>query len=62
MIDLIVWYFKTVWEKDPFEDSKMGLWFGRIWGTLVSPIILLIACIVYGFIQVVEFIEERRWQ
>lgn len=61
MFELMKWYFKSVWEDDPLEESRIITWFGRIYGTLMSPFIFLLAGVVMVFIKINDKLEEMRW-
>lgn len=59
MIDFVKWYFKNILEADKFYNNNIIVWFGRIWGVVVFPIVFLVVLIVYGIINIAEFLDRN---
>ncbi len=60
MWELTKWYFKAVWENYPLDDNIISIWFGRLWGTLMSPFILFLGFLVWAVVKIADSIGDRH--
>lgn len=59
MLKVIYGYFNAVWNDYEYTtDNRIEIWFSRLWGILVSPLIILIILPIWACVKIAEFINK----